>query len=86
MPYFNFDLVIGEEFKNQGGMILEDIEIAIDKADSLASELCIVRPELRSRGSGILQQSGRNSSCPLNEPPRVRNAPGYFSAARNRAR
>ena len=21
MPYFNFDLVIGEDFKNQGGMI-----------------------------------------------------------------
>ena len=53
MPYFNFDLVIGEEFKNQGGMILEDIEIAIDKADSLASELCIVRPELRSRGCAV---------------------------------
>ena len=28
MPYFNFDLVIGEDFKNQGGMILEDTEIA----------------------------------------------------------
>ena len=53
MPYFNFDLVIGEEFKNQGGMILEDIEIAIDKADSLASELCIVGPELRSRGCAV---------------------------------
>ena len=44
MPYFNFDLVIGAEFKNQGGMILENTETAIDKADSLASELCIVRP------------------------------------------
>ena len=38
---------------NQGGMILEDTEIAIDKADSLASELCIVRPELRSRGCAV---------------------------------
>ena len=36
MPYFSFDLVIGEEFNNQGVMILEDTEIAIDKADSLA--------------------------------------------------
>ena len=53
MPYFNFDLVIGEDFKNQGGMILEDTEIAIDKADSLESELCIVRPELRSRGCAV---------------------------------
>jgi hypothetical protein len=46
MPYFNFDLVIGNDFKSQGGMILEDTEIAIDKAESLASELCVVRPEL----------------------------------------
>jgi len=46
MPYFNFDLVIGEDFKNQGGMILEDSEVAIDKANSLASELRIVRPDL----------------------------------------
>jgi hypothetical protein len=38
MPYFNFDLVIGDDFKSQGGMILEDTEIAIDKADSLASD------------------------------------------------
>src|SRR5258705_7724260 len=53
MPYFNFDLVIGADFKNQGGMILEDTENAIDKADSLAGELCIVRPELRSRGCAV---------------------------------
>ena len=26
MPYFNFDLVIGEDFKSQGGMILETQE------------------------------------------------------------
>jgi hypothetical protein len=53
MPYFNFDLVIGADFKNQGSMILEDTEIAIDKADSLARELSIVRPELRSRGCAV---------------------------------
>ena len=41
MPYFSFDLVIGEVFKNQGVMILEDTEIAIDKADSLAEEICV---------------------------------------------
>jgi hypothetical protein len=44
MPYFNFDLVIGEDFNSQGG---EDTGIAIDKADKLASQLCIVRSELR---------------------------------------
>ena len=58
MPYFNFDLIIGEDFKNQRGMILEDTEIAIDKADSLASELCIVRPELRSRGYSVRVTDG----------------------------
>ena len=50
MPHFYFDLVIGEEFKDQGGMILEDTQIAFEKADCLASELSIVPPELRSRG------------------------------------
>jgi hypothetical protein len=58
MPYFNFDLVIGEDFKNQGGMILEDSEIAIDKANSLASELHIVRPDLRSRGCAVRVTDG----------------------------
>ena len=58
MPYFNFDLVIGEDFKNQGGMILEDSEVAIDKANSLASELRIVRPYLRSRGCAVRVTDG----------------------------
>jgi hypothetical protein len=31
-------------------MILEDTEIAIDKADSLAEEICVARPQLRSKG------------------------------------
>ena len=53
MPYFNFDLVIGTEFKCQGGMILENTENAIDKAESLASELRIVRPELCSTGGAV---------------------------------
>jgi hypothetical protein len=53
MPYFNFDLVIGEEFKSQGGMILENTEGAIDKADCLASELRVARPELCSRGCAV---------------------------------
>ncbi len=53
MPYFYFDLVVGEEFKDQGSMILEDTDIAFEKADSLASELYIVRPELRSRGCSV---------------------------------
>ena len=28
MPYFYFDLAIGNELKDQGGMILEDIAVA----------------------------------------------------------
>jgi hypothetical protein len=39
-------------------MILEDSEIAIDKANSLASELRIVRPELRSRGCAVRVTDG----------------------------
>jgi hypothetical protein len=58
MPYFNFDLVIGNDFKSQGGMILEDTEIAIDKAESLASELCLVRPELCSEGCAVRVTDG----------------------------
>jgi hypothetical protein len=42
MPYYYFDLVIGQEFKDQGGMILEDTHIAFDKADCLATELSYV--------------------------------------------
>jgi len=53
MPHFYFDLVMENGFKEQGGMILEDFACAFDKADQLASELCIVRPELRSRGCVI---------------------------------
>lgn len=58
MPYFNFDLVIGAEFKNQGGMFLENAENAIDKAESLASELCIVRPDLCSTGCAVRVTDG----------------------------
>ena len=58
MPYFNFDLVVGADFKNQGGMILENTDYAIDKADSLASELCIVRPELCSTGCAVRVTDG----------------------------
>jgi hypothetical protein len=50
MPYFYFDLVIGKEFRDQGGMILEDLAAASERADRLARELAILRPELRSRG------------------------------------
>jgi hypothetical protein len=60
MPHFYFDLVIGEEFKDQGGMILEDTQVAFDKADCLAGELSIVRPDLRSRGCAVRVTDGNN--------------------------
>ncbi|MBV9559999.1 MAG: hypothetical protein JOY90_05990 [Bradyrhizobium sp.] len=53
MPYFEFDLVTGDEFKCQGGMILEDTEGAIEKANSLASELSVARPELLECGYAV---------------------------------
>jgi hypothetical protein len=53
MPYFHFDLVIDEEFKGHGGMILEDTEVAFERAESLASQLSVVRPDLRSRGCAV---------------------------------
>jgi hypothetical protein len=53
MPHFYFDLIIGEECRDQGGMILEDTQIAFDKADCLANEISIVRPELLSRGCAV---------------------------------
>ncbi|SPP98112.1 hypothetical protein [Bradyrhizobium vignae] len=53
MPYYSFDLVIGEEYKDQGGLILENLELAAGRADQLAIELSIVRPELKSKGCAV---------------------------------
>ena len=61
MPYFNFDLVVGAQFKSQGGMILENTDSAIDKADSLANELCVVCPELCSTGCAVRVTDGESN-------------------------
>lgn len=53
MPYYPFDLVIGENYKNQGGLILEDLDVASDRAEQLASELRVVMPELRAKGCAV---------------------------------
>jgi len=53
MPYYSFDLVVGEECKSQGGLILEDLDVASDRAQQLASELCKVRPELKTKGCAV---------------------------------
>ncbi|MCP3469610.1 hypothetical protein NLM33_04610 [Bradyrhizobium sp. CCGUVB1N3] len=53
MPYYSFDLVVDEEFKNQGGIILEDLEVASDRAEQLANELSQVNPGLQHRGCAV---------------------------------
>jgi hypothetical protein len=53
MPYYSFDLVIGDEYKNQGGLILEDLDVASDRAEQLACELRVVMPELRAKACAI---------------------------------
>jgi hypothetical protein len=53
MPCYYFDLVTRNGFQQQGGMILEDFAAASDRADQLAAELYIVRPELRGRECAI---------------------------------
>jgi hypothetical protein len=79
MPYFSFDLVIGEVFKKQGVMILEDTELAIDKADSLAEEICVARPQLCSKGYAV-RVTDRDGSelyrTPVDQiPPWLRSSP-----------
>lgn len=72
MPYYSFDLVIGEEYKNQGGLILENLEVAADRAEQLAVELSIVRPELKAGGCAVRVLSAENAEVyrtPLNPMP-----------------
>ncbi|MCC8950449.1 hypothetical protein H8A97_36635 [Bradyrhizobium sp. Arg62] len=60
MPYYSFDLVIGEDYKNQGGLFLEGLEVASDRADQLAIELSRVRPELKDSGCAVRVTSAEN--------------------------
>jgi hypothetical protein len=53
MPYYVFDPVIGEECRRQGGLILEGLDTASDRAEQLASELCKVQPMLRAPGCAV---------------------------------
>ena len=73
MPYYYFDLVIGEEFRNQGSIILEDLHGASDKADQLANELSQVQPELKARGCAVRVTDGDNRELyrtPLDPVPK----------------
>ena len=50
---YTFDLVLEEEFKNQGTIILENLDVASERADQLVIELSQVRPELKARGCAV---------------------------------
>jgi hypothetical protein len=72
MPYYSFDLVIGEQCKNQGGLILEGLDVASDRAEQLASELCAVMPELKAKDCAIRVTDSDNNEIyrtPLNPIP-----------------
>jgi hypothetical protein len=66
MPYFNFDLVIGEDFKNQGGMILEDSEMRSTRLiASQASFVLFVLSSVRGDVPCALQTETVTSSTVL---------------------
>jgi len=73
MPFYYFDLVIDGEPQDQGGMILEEFAVAADRADALASELRIVKPELASKQC-FVRVIGENNAeiyrTPLDPLPR----------------
>ncbi len=53
MPYYVFDLVIGDECRRQDGLVLDGPDIASDRAEQLASELCKVQPILSAQGCAV---------------------------------
>jgi len=61
MPFYYFDLLIDGQPNNQGGMILEDLAVASDRADALASELRILKPELHSRNCCVRVVDGNDN-------------------------
>jgi hypothetical protein len=60
MPYYSFDLVVGEECKHQGGLILENLGVASDRAEQLADELRLVLPDLNQKGCTIRVTDSEN--------------------------
>jgi hypothetical protein len=53
MPWFYFDLMIDGHPGDQGAMILEDVAVAKDRADALAREIFIAKPELQGSGCSV---------------------------------
>jgi hypothetical protein len=55
-----------------GGIILEDLELASDRADQLAIELSLVRPELRAKDCAVRVTDGDDNELyrtPLDPVP-----------------
>jgi hypothetical protein len=74
MPYFYYDLVIGNDYRDQGGMILEDQLLAAARADRLASELAIIRPELKGCAIRVVDEDNREfHRSPLDPVPTWQN-------------
>ena len=61
MPYYSFDLVVGEECKHQGGLILENLDLASDRAEQLADELRVVLPDLKQKNCAIRVTDGQET-------------------------
>jgi hypothetical protein len=58
MPYYYFDLVIGDDCKHQVGLALEDLHVASDRADQLASELRVAYSDLNAKGCAVRVTDG----------------------------
>lgn len=72
MPYNSFDLVVDEVCKHQGGLILENLGVASDRAEQLADELRVVLPELKQKNCAIRVSDGENKELyptPLDPVP-----------------
>jgi hypothetical protein len=79
MPYYSFDLVTGEDYSNQGSIILEDLDLAADKAEQLACELSQVKPELKARGCAVRVTDADKRELyrtPLDPVPKWKSARG----------
>lgn len=77
MPYYSFDLVTGEDIRNQGSIILEDLDGAAEKAEQLANELSQVKPELKAKGCAIRVTDADNRELyrtPLDPVPKWQSA------------
>jgi hypothetical protein len=72
MPWFYFDLIVDNHPRDQGGMILDDAAVAQDRADSLAHEIRVARPELQGKGCYVRitdEESKEVYRAPVDETP-----------------